>query len=383
MATDFYALLGVPRSATEEEIKRAYRRLARELHPDANGGDPTAEERFKEVTLAYETLRDPERRRRYDLFGPEGVRGTGSGGAPGSGPGSGDFFGAGGLGDLFDTFFGAGPFGGTARRRGPAGPPPGADLEVTLELDFEEAVFGTQREVKVRGPVVCETCNGSGSRPGTTPIRCRECGGSGEVRHVRQSILGQIVTASPCVRCGGQGEEITSPCDTCRGEGRRFSERVQSVEVPAGVEHGTRLRMSGRGAAGARGGLSGDLYIHLRVRPHERFERQGDDLIEVLHLPVTQAALGSHLSYETLDGVEDLVIPAGTQTGRIFRLRGRGVPNVNGRGRGDLLVQVVVDTPDDLDGEQQELLRRLATVRGEEVAPPDTGFFARIRSAFK
>ena len=377
MADDYYALLGVSPNATEDEIKRAYRRLARELHPDSGHGDPVAEERFKEVTQAYEVLRDPERRRRYDMFGPEVARGAGAG--PG---GVSDPFG-GGLGDIFDAFFGGaagGPFGGG---RGRAGPLRGADVEVSLQLEFAEAVFGTHPEITVRVPVVCETCGGSGARPGTTPTRCSQCDGTGEVRRVRQSILGQMVTASPCNRCGGLGEEITSPCGDCRGEGRRNDERRLTIDVPAGIDDAQTLRLTGRGAAGPRNGPPGDLYVHVRVRRHEVFQRQGYDLVHELHVPMTQAILGAHIAYQTLDGEEDLVIEAGTQNGRVYRLRGRGVPHVDGRGRGDLLVQITVDVPARLTKEQDELVRRLAAERDEEVAPADEGFFARIKSAFR
>ena len=377
MADDYYALLGVSPNATEDEIKRAYRRLARELHPDSGHGDPVAEERFKEVTQAYEVLRDPERRRRYDMFGPEVARGAGAG--PG---GVSDPFG-GGLGDIFDAFFGGaagGPFGGG---RGRAGPLRGADVEVSLQLEFAEAVFGTHPEITVRVPVVCETCGGSGARPGTTPTRCSQCDGTGEVRRVRQSILGQMVTASPCNRCGGLGEEITSPCADCRGEGRHNDERRLTIDVPAGIDDAQTLRLTGRGAAGPRNGPPGDLYVHVRVRRHEVFQRQGYDLVHELHVPMTQAILGAHIAYQTLDGEEDLVIEAGTQNGRVYRLRGRGVPHVDGRGRGDLLVQITVDVPARLTKEQDELVRRLAAERDEEVAPADEGFFARIKSAFR
>ncbi|MDP8992200.1 MAG: molecular chaperone DnaJ [Actinomycetota bacterium] len=377
MAADYYAVLGVPPSATDDDIKRAYRRLARELHPDTNS-DPGAAERFKEATLAYETLRDPERRRRYDMFGPDGARvGAGGGGDPFSGFG-------GGLGDLFDAFFGGGgsPFG-AGRGRRQAGPVRGSDAEARLQIDFEAAVFGTEEEVATRLPVTCETCEGSGASPGTYPTTCSQCGGSGEVSQVRQSLLGQMVTTQPCSRCGGRGREITSPCRTCGGDGRVVEEQALVVEVPPGVDDGTTLRLGGRGAAGPRGGSPGDLYVHLDVRPHPRFQRQGYDLVHELHLSVTQAALGVSIPFETLDGTEDLVIPQGTQTGRVFRLRGRGVPHVDGRGRGDLLVQVVVDTPAGLSATQESLLRQLAAERGEEVAPAGSGMMSRIRSAFK
>lgn len=383
MADDYYDLLGVSRNATEDEIKRAYRRLARELHPDANPDDPAAEERFKHVTVAYETLRDPERRRRYDLFGPEAVR-AGAGASDPAG-------GFGGIGDIFDAFFGGAGFGGAGgfgggfgTRGGRARSTRGSDLEAVVDLDFEEAVFGVQREVRMtRVPVTCDTCQGSGARPGTHPSTCSECHGSGEVRRVRQSILGQMVTSGPCPRCGGLGQEITTPCRDCGGEGRRLGDRTYVVDIPGGVDNGSQLRLTGRGAAGPRGGPPGDLYVHVRVTPHAGFERRGDDLVQILHIPMTQAALGAHIPFETLDGTEDLVIPPGTQSGRVFELRGRGVPRIDGRGRGDLLVQVVVDTPTDLSKSQEDLLRQVADERGEDVAPSETGFLSRIRSAFK
>ncbi|MEX2658894.1 MAG: molecular chaperone DnaJ [Acidimicrobiales bacterium] len=375
---DYYELLGVDRGATPEDLKRAYRRLARELHPDTNP-DPTAEERFKEIGLAYEVLADPERRRRYDTFGPEGAA-RGNGGDPFAG------FGSGGLGDIFDAFFGGGGGGGGfgGGRGGQAGgPPAGPDMEMAVEISFEEAVFGVTREVELRAPVHCDTCEATGAAPGTAPVTCAECQGAGQVRRVRQSILGQMVTAGPCPRCGGLGKTVSDPCPDCRGEGRRTGERSYSVDIPAGIDEGNTLRLSGRGAAGPLGGPNGDLYVHVRVRPHDRFTRDGLDLVHELHLPVTQAALGVHIAFETLDGVEDLVVPAGTQTGRVFRLRGRGVPRVDGRARGDVLVEVVVDTPTPLNRDEEELLRQLASLRGEDVAPADAGLLSRIRSAFK
>jgi molecular chaperone DnaJ len=374
VATDYYALLGVSSSASADEIKRAYRRLARELHPDTNP-DPTAEERFKEVARAYEVLSDPERRRRYDMFGPDEPRGAGSdpfGGMGGAG-----------FGDIFDAFFGSGsPFGG-GRQRGPSGPVRGPDMEVALDLAFEEAVFGVDRDITLRVPVTCDECAGSGARPGTEPVTCRDCGGAGQVRRVRQSILGQVVTATPCPRCGGSGKAIEDPCPSCRGEGRRTEERTWTVHVPAGVDAGTTLRLSGRGAAGPRGGPAGDLYVHLRVAPSDRFERVGVDLRTEVHLPVTSASLGATVVVETLDGDEELEVVPGTQTGTVVRLRQRGVPVVEGRGRGDLLVTLVVDTPTELSPVEEDLLRRLAEERGEDVAPPGQGLLSRLRSAFK
>jgi molecular chaperone DnaJ len=369
---DYYELLGVSRDATPEELKRAYRQRARELHPDTNP-DPRAEALFKEMSLAYETLSDPQRRRRYDMFGPEGAAAAGGGD-----PFAGNF---GNIGDIFDAFFGGGAGGGFGGGRG--GPPRGQDLEVIAEIDFELAVFGGEHAVSVRTAVACEPCQATGAAPGSSPTTCPQCGGSGQVRRVRQSILGQMVTAGACTQCGGMGQLIEHPCPECRGDGRQVLEKTYTVDVPAGVDTGSTLRLSGRGAAGIRGGGYGDLYVHVRVASHPRFQRQGYDLVHELHLPFTQASLGAQFAFETLDGEETLVVPRGTHTGRVFRLRGRGVPHVEGRGRGDLLVQVVVDTPTDLTAEQEELVRQLAEQRGEDVAPADSGFFSRIRSAFK
>jgi len=368
---DYYELLEVSPDATSEDIKRAYRRLARKLHPDTNP-DPTASERFKEIAHAYEVLSDPEKRRRYDRFGPDGVNAT-----------TGAGFGAGGINDIFDAFFGgASPFGGGGSRR-PAGKPRGPDLEVVVDLAFEDAVFGVRQAVQVRTAVVCATCEATGAASGSQPITCLECAGSGQVQRVRQSFIGQMVTNSVCPRCGGQGEVINDPCRDCGGEGRKVEERTYTVDIPAGVDTGSTLRLTGRGAAGIRGGAAGDLYVHVRVLPHERFTRDGADLRCDLALSVAQAALGVHLEFATLDGTEDLVVPRGTQTGREFRLRGRGVPHLERRSRGDLIVRAVVQVPDDLTAEQEELLRRLADLRGEPVAPADEGIMSRIRSAFR
>ena len=374
---DYYELLGVRRDASQDDLKRAYRQRARELHPDTNPDDPEAETKFKEITRAYETLSDPERRRRYDMFGEEGAAAAAGGDPFGFSGGFGN------IGDIFDAFFGSGgggnPFGGGGR----SGPPRGQDLEVVADIDFELAVFGGEHSVSVRTAIACETCQATGASPGTSPQTCAQCGGTGQVRRVRQSILGQMVTAGACDQCGGMGQVIERPCPDCRGDGRTIVDKTYTVDIPAGVDTGSTLRLSGRGAAGLRGGGYGDLYVHVRVGSHPRFRRSDDDLVHELHIPFTQAALGVQIPFETLDGSEDLVLPRGTQTGRVFRLKGRGVPHVNGRGRGDLLVQVIVDTPHDLTREEEELLRQIAELRGDDVAPADTGFFSRIRSAFK
>lgn len=375
MSADHYEALGVSRTATADEIKKAYRRLARQYHPDTNPGDAAAEAKFKEVAHAYEVLSDPDKRAHYDRFGDAG---------PGMG-GMGDPFGGGGFGDIFDAFFGGGsPFGGGAgRSRGPSGPPRGPDLETTANLSFTEAVFGTQYDVSVRTAVVCEDCSGSGAEEGTSSSTCPDCGGAGEVRSVRQTILGQVMSSSVCNRCGGHGEIIESPCEHCGGEGRVVTDSSYTVDMPAGIDSGTKLRLNGRGAVGPRGGPAGDLYVNVRVAPHDRFTRDGVHLLEELPLTMTQAALGHQIDYETLDGTEELVVPPGTQSGKVFRLKGRGVPQLGGRGRGDLLVTVRVETPTELGDAEVELLERLAALRGEEVRRPEAGLFSRIKSAFK
>jgi molecular chaperone DnaJ len=352
MATipDLYALLGLQRDASEEEIKRAYRRLARELHPDVNQ-DPEAERRFKEITAAYETLKDPARRRQYDLFGAGGM--------------SPDLFPFGDMGDIFDVFFGAG-FGG--RRRTAARPTRtlrGDDLFVRLSLSFEEAVFGTQREVRIDSLIECDRCHGTGCEPGTHPSRCRRCGGSGQFQDVSRSVFGTVMTARTCAACQGTGEEIAAPCTECSGDGRVPRKQAMTVDVPAGVADGMDLRVGGAGEDGRAGGGPGDLYVSLSVEPHPVFERRGQDLVCALAVPMTQAALGADVEIPTLDGSELARVDPGTESGTVIRLRGHGVPNLGRRGRGDLFVTVIVETPKPRSKEERALLERLAELREE------------------
>jgi len=375
---DFYELLGVSRSASAEEIKKAYRKRARELHPDANPGDTEAEAKFKDLSRAYQVLSDDGQRARYDQFGEAGVGGAGGG------PSAEDIFG-GGLGDIFETFFGGGgggsPFGG-GRQRGPSGPPRGQDVEVIVDVDFVQAVFGDQIDVELKLPVRCDTCDGSGAGENTQPVRCSECEGTGQVQRVRQSLLGQMVTASPCQRCGGLGEVITTPCSSCRGEGRVTEDVSYKVDIPAGVDTGSTLRLMRRGAAGPRRGGKGDLYVHLRVRPDENYTRDGDDLITEIPISIAQAALGTSVELETLDGTEELVVPPGTQPAREFVLKQRGVHRLQGRGRGDLIARVRVDVPTKLSDDEVELLRSYADGRGEMVGNGKEKLLSRIKSAF-
>ena len=369
MRTDYYDILGVAHDATPEEIKRAYRRLARQLHPDVASGDG-AEDRFKEVSRAYEVLSNPEKRRMYDA----GVDPAAPGGG---GPG----FGAGfGFQDIFETFFG-----GQTTRRGPVPRARrGQDALVRLDVDLAEAAFGAHREIQVDTAVVCPTCGGTCCRPGTSPRTCEVCGGQGSVQRVARSFLGQVMTSSPCAACHGFGTVIPDPCPECSGEGRVRARRTLAVEVPAGVETGTRIKLPGQGEVGPAGGPPGDVYLEVRERPHPTLVRQGDDLHCSLEVPMTAAALGTVLRLETLDGEREIDLRPGTQPGEVVTLRGLGVGHLRGAGRGDLHVHIDVQVPTGLDTEQERLLRELAALRGEErpeprLASAQSGVFARLR----
>ncbi|MGV9774193.1 molecular chaperone DnaJ [Streptosporangium sp. NPDC003464] len=374
--SDYYGTLGVRRDASAEEIKKAYRRLARELHPDVNP-DPETQERFKDITQAYEVLSDPNKRQMYDMGADPFSSGAGAG------PGG---FGAGfPFSDIMDAFFGAAGGGGTRGPRSRARR--GRNATIRVELDLRESAFGTTRELVVDTAVLCEVCTGSGAASGTHPDTCDMCHGRGEVSQVTRSFLGQVMTSRPCPQCGGFGSIIRNPCQECSGDGRVRTRRTIKVRIPAGVEDGTHIQLAGEGEIGPGGGPPGDLFLEIVERPHEIFERRGDDLHCTVQIPMTAAALGTVLTMETLDGAEELDIRPGTQSGQTIPLYGRGVQRLNENGRGDLLIHVNVETPARLDPAQEELMRELAKLRGEErppgkFAPGQQGFFSRLRDAF-
>jgi molecular chaperone DnaJ len=381
MKRDYYDVLGIDRGAGDSEIKKAFRMLARQLHPDVNQEDPEAEAKFKEAAEAYEVLSNSETRAVYDRYGFDGLRGR-----PMTDFSHIDF------GDLFDVFFGGDMFGSVLRDAGAAGPwgaaggptPRGEDLHVGVELDLREAVFGVTREVTVKGDVACEACSGSGATPGTGRETCPQCRGSGRMREV-SSIggFGQFIRTSTCSLCRGQGTIVKEPCTTCRGTGRQRKERTVSVEIPAGIDDGQRLRLSGEGGAGGAGARPGDLYVAVTVRPDEHFAREGDDLVYRLDVTMIEAALGTKKRVEALDGDIEVSLPAGTQPGEVRVYRNRGVPTLRGYGRGDLKVIVNVTVPRNLNDEQRDLLRRLAEVMTAKNFEADGSFFDKVRAVFK
>ncbi len=378
MATkrDYYEVLGIARTASADEIKKAYRKLAMQYHPDRNPEDGAAE-RFKEVTAAYEVLNDPEKRARYDQFGHAGVDGNfGMGGMGGfEGFGSGFPFG-----DIFETFFGGGAASPAARRRAPQR---GTDLRYDMTLEFEEAIFGCERDLEVPRMEVCHVCSGSGAEPGTQPARCTKCNGTGEIRRVQQSILGQFVNVTVCSSCHGEGTVISSPCHHCHGQGRERVTRRIKVNIPAGIDDGSQIRLTGEGEPGANGGPRGNLYVVVAVKPHRYFRREANDIVIDLPINVAQAALGTEVEVPTVDGPTNLKIPAGTQSGRMLRLKGKGVPFLRDRGRGDQLVHIMVTVPTHLSDKQKQLLRELGETFGQEVTPQENkGFFDKVKDAF-
>ncbi len=371
---DYYADLGVARDANPEDIKRAYRRAARRLHPDVNPG-PQAEEQFKKVSQAYDVLSDPEKKQAYDMGADPYAAGAASFGQGFS------------FSDIMDAFFG-GQAGGPGR--GPRSRTTrGQDALVRLDIDLADAVFGAEKDLTIDTAVACGTCHGNGMQPGTSTRTCDVCGGRGEIQQVQRSFLGQVMTTRPCMTCQGFGQLITDPCYECSGDGRVRTRRTLTLKVPPGVDTGTRIQLAGEGEVGHGAGPQGDLYVEVAVARHPVFQRRGDDLHATIEVPMTAAALGATLVMETFDGPRDLDIRRGTQSGDTITLRGLGVTHLRGTGRGDIVVHSMVQTPTRLDAEQEELLRRLAVVRGEERpearvgAPGDGSLFGKLRDAFK
>jgi molecular chaperone DnaJ len=365
---DYYEVLEVERTASKEDLKKAYRRLARRYHPDVNSEDGS-DERFKEINEAYEVLSNEDSRAAYDRFGHAGVKGGGAGFS--------DFSGFGGFTDIFEEFFSG--FGGRRRR---AGPRRGADLRYDLSITFEEAVFGAEKEIKVRRPEICPHCHGRGAEPGTIPIRCTDCNGAGEVRQMRQSFLGSFVNVTTCPVCDGTGEMIPNPCTVCHGNKQIQETRTLSVKIPPGVDSETQIRLSSEGGPGVDGGPPGNLYVVLHAAKHDYFQRRGVDIILEMEINVAQAALGDEIEIPTVDGPEQLIVPSGTQSGAVFRMRDRGVPHLRRKGRGDQLVVVHVVIPENLSDEQKDLMQNLARTLGKEVIPQrGKGILSQLKDA--
>jgi len=368
---DYYEILGVPRTASQDELKQAFRRLARQHHPDVNNA-PEAEERFKELNEAYAVLSDDDKRAAYDRFGHAGVRGAG--GMPDFTVDFSDFA------DIFGDFFGFGGFGKTSRRSRNV-PRRGADLKYRLELTFEEAVFGIEKEIEITRDEVCETCNGSGAEPGTSPVHCSTCGGRGEVRQARQTLLGSMVQVITCPACNGQGEVVESACQTCNGRGLERRTRKKIVNIPAGVDNGNQIRLAGEGQPGMNNGPNGNLYLNVRVKSHKYFRRRENDILLDLDINVAQATLGAEVEVPTVDGEGMLKIPTGTQPGKVLRISDKGVPHLRGNGSGDQLVVINVNIPNRLSSEQRALFEELAESLGSEVRPQERSFLDWVKDA--
>ena len=364
---DLYEVLGVARGASDAEIKRAFRKLAQQWHPDVNQ-DPAAQERFKEINDAYQILSDPDRRQRYDTFGRAGVDG---------GPGGAGFEGFAGFSDIFDAFFGGAAASGAARR---GRPQPGADLRYDLRISFEEAVKGTEKEIDFRVLGRCDTCQGTGAKEGTEPVTCPQCNGRGEVRSVRQTMLGQMVNVSACPRCRGEGKIVEDPCETCKGDGRTERKWNVRVSIPAGIDEGHQIRLTNEGEVGPRGGPAGSLYVAVHVAPHPTLKREGTELFHVAEVSIAQAALGTRLTIPTVDGDEEVEVKAGTQPDTEIRLRGKGVPHLRRNTRGDLHVLIDVVVPTKLSKKQRDLLEAYAKESGEDVHDAG-GFLDKVRDA--
>ena len=373
---DYYEVLGLKKGASEEEIKKAYKKLARKYHPDMNPGDKTAEEKFKEINEANEVLSDPQKKARYDQFGFAGVDpsyGAGAGGAYGGGMD----FDFGDLGDIFGSFFGGG-FGGSARSN-PNAPQRGESLRTSVNISFEEACFGCEKDVIIERVEQCDTCSGTGCEPGTTAEVCQECGGRGTVQRRQQTPLGFMSSSSPCPRCGGRGKIIHKPCKTCAGKGLTRKRKTLKVSIPAGIDNGQTISLRGQGNAGKNGGPSGDLLIVVAVRPHGVFRREGTSILCEAPITFAQATLGAELEIPTIDGKVKYTIPEGTQSGTTFRLKGKGVPGMGGRARGDQYVTVYIETPRNLTKEQKAALKKFSELLGEKNYEESKSFFGKFK----
>ncbi len=360
---DYYEILGVPREAAPDDIKASFRRLARQYHPDVSQ-EANAEEHFKEINEAYSVLSDPDKRAAYDRFGHAGVQNQG--GMP-------DFTVD--FGDLFDEFFGGfGGFGRSASRRTRNAPRRGGDLQYNVDLTFEESIFGVEKEIEITRDEVCETCAGKGAEPGTSPVRCSTCNGTGEVRQVRQTLLGSMVQVSTCPVCSGKGETISTPCHTCSGRGLVRRNRKKVIHIQAGVDTGNQIRVAGEGQPGENGGPTGNLYLVIRVLSHQYFHRRENDILLDLDINIAQATLGAEVDVPTVDGPTKLKISAGTQPGKVLRIRGKGAPHLRGNGRGDQIVVVNVQVPKNITSDQRILMEKLAESLGSEVKPAERGF---------
>jgi len=367
---DYYEVLGVGRNASEDELKSAFRKLARQHHPDVSS-DPNAEENFKEINEAYAILSDGEKRAAYDRYGHAGVN---TQGMP-------DFTNID-LSDILEGIFGFGGFGGMGGRRSRNSPRRGADLSSRIKLTFEEAAFGIEKEIEIIRDETCQTCNGSGSKPGTSPRTCPQCNGQGEIRQVHQTLLGSMVQVVTCPRCNGRGEVIETPCPTCKGRGLERKTINKLVTIPAGVSNGVQIRLAGEGQPGTHGGPTGNFYLEIEVEPHTFFRRKGDDILLDLDINITQAVLGDEIRVPTLNGDVDLRIPSGTQPGKVFRLRDRGIPHLRSAGTGDQLVTVSIQIPNRLSAEQRELFEKLAQTMDPDIKIQDQSFFDKLREVF-
>jgi molecular chaperone DnaJ len=374
---DYYDVLGVSKTASDAEVKKAFRRLAKQYHPDVNAGDKSAEDKFKEVNEAYEVLSDSQKRARYDQFGHAGFENGGGG------DGFGGFdFDMSGFGDIFETFFGGSGFGGGGRSRRRNGPQKGANLRYSLEIKFEEAAFGVEKEIKINKMETCSTCSGVGTKNGKSPETCKHCGGSGQVQVKQSTPLGQFINVKTCSVCGGEGTIIVDPCNTCHGKGKVKKSVKMDIKIPGGIDSGQTISLRGEGDPGIKGGPAGDLFIEVSVKDHPIFERQGNDIICEIPITFTQAALGTEMEVPTLDGKVKYTIPEGTQTSTVFRLRNKGIPYLRGSGRGDLYVKINVEVPKKLSEKQKEILREFADVSGDEFHENRKSFFNKMKDVF-